>query len=45
MQMSDVMSAMELSAIAYQKVQPIFPCDSLTVIDDPKTDVQERRLP
>jgi len=40
MQMSDVISAMELSAIAYQKVQPIFLCDFLTVIDDSKTDVQ-----
>lgn len=40
MQMSDVISAMELSAIAYQKAQPVFPCDSFTAIDDPKTDVQ-----
>lgn len=40
MQMSDVIHAMELSGLAYREVQPVFPYDSLTVIDDPKTDVQ-----
>jgi triacylglycerol lipase len=40
MQMSDVIRAMELSAIAYRNIQPVFSYDSLTVIDDRKTDVQ-----
>lgn len=40
MKTSDIIEAMELSAIAYYDIQPIFPAGSLLVIDDPKTNVQ-----
>lgn len=40
MQMSDVISAMELSAAAYHRIQPVFPGGALMMVDDPQSDVQ-----
>lgn len=40
MHTSDIIKAMELSAVAYHNVQPTFPTETLIMIDDPKTDVQ-----
>ncbi len=40
MQASDLIEAMELSAVAYRKVQPDSFGGSLITIDDPKTDIQ-----
>ena len=40
MQASDIIYAMELSGIAYHKTQPFFPQGSISVINDPETDVQ-----
>ncbi|WP_312640483.1 lipase family protein [Hydrogenoanaerobacterium sp.] len=36
----NVIKMMESSALAYNSVQPILPYEHLTVIDDPKTDIQ-----
>ena len=40
MKMSGILKQMELSALAYQEVQPAFPAGSLVVIDDPQSDIQ-----
>lgn len=37
---TDIMNALELSALAYRNIQPASPKERLTVISDPKTDVQ-----
>lgn len=40
MNKSDVINAMELSALAYRNVQPQLACETLTVIDDAESGVQ-----
>jgi len=39
-QVADIVGALELSAIAYKQIQPVYPESRLTVIDDPDTGVQ-----